>query len=173
MSTQRRSPPECAGVLFAVPSHPRKKDKAIVRISIQFKDDVAIMSLSGRFLAGGDGPFLRQKVKELAEAGTKLMVLNFSNVPYIDSTGLGFLVGSRVTAENTGMSMVLAGINPHVKKILDSVKLSQFFVMADDENAALSKVKEIETSKSGESARLGKGKKRTTDPSQPETTPSE
>src|SRR5437870_5362812 len=116
----------------------------IVRISIQFKDDVAIMSLSGKFLAGGDGPFLRQKVKDLADAGTKRMVLDFSGVPYIDSTGLGFLVGSRVTAQNVGMSMVLAGVNAHVKRILDSVKLSQFFVMADDEASALAKVKEIE-----------------------------
>jgi anti-sigma B factor antagonist len=140
-----------------------------VRISIQFKEDIAVMSLSGRFLAGGDGPFLRQKVKELADAGTKRIVLNFSNVPYIDSTGLGFLVGSRVTAENTGMSMVLAGINPHVRKILDSVKLSQFFIMADDEAAALSKVKQIETPKSGEPARLARGKKSATEPPPSET----
>jgi anti-anti-sigma factor len=150
---------------------PGKKD--IVRISIQFKDDVVIMSLSGRFLAGGDGPFLRQKVKELADAGTKHMILNFSSVPYIDSTGIGFLVGSRVTAENMGMNMVLAGINPHVKKILDSVRLSSFFVMADDESSALSKVKEIGSGKSGESARPAKGKKGASEAPGPETVPSE
>jgi len=134
-----------------------------VRISIQFKDDVAIMSLSGKFLAGGDGPFLRQKVRDLAEAGTKRMVLDFSGVPYIDSTGLGFLVGSRVTAQNVGMSMVLAGVNPHVKRILDSVKLSQFFVMADNEAAALTRVKEIEPQKPPEPAKTAKSRKRAAD----------
>jgi anti-sigma B factor antagonist len=141
-----------------------------VRISIQFKDDVAIMSLSGKFLAGGDGPFLRQKVKDLADAGTKRMVLDFSSVPYIDSTGLGFLVGSRVTAQNVGMSMVLTGVNPHVKRILDSVKLSQFFVMADDEASALARVKEITPPKPVETAK-GKSRKRAadTDPTLPGT----
>ncbi len=134
-----------------------------MRISIQFKDDVAIMSLSGKFLAGGDGPFLRQKVKDLADAGTKRMVLDFSGVPYIDSTGLGFLVGSRVTAQNVGMSMVLAGVNAHVKRILDSVKLSQFFVMADDEASALAKVKEIEPQKPVEPAKAPKSRKRAAD----------
>jgi anti-sigma B factor antagonist len=134
-----------------------------VRISIQFKNDVAIMSLSGKFLAGGDGPFLRQKVKDLADAGTRRMVLDFTGVPYIDSTGLGFLVGSRVTAQNAGMGMVLAGVNPHVRRILDSVRLTQFFVITDDEPSALARVKEIELPKPADTAKTTKSRKRAAD----------
>src|SRR5690349_15342607 len=95
------------------------------------------MNLDGQFVAGGDGPFLRQKVKDLIEAGTRKLIINFAGVPYIDSTGLGFLAGSRVTAENGGANMVLASINAHVMRILDEVRLSPFFVIAKDENAAL------------------------------------
>jgi anti-sigma B factor antagonist len=113
-----------------------------VRIEVRFQDDVAIMSLSGKFLAGGDGPFLRQKVKDLIEAGAKNMVIDFSGVPYIDSTGLGFLAGSRVTAQNAGINMILANVNDHVMRILDSVRLSQFFVIAADEQSALAKARE-------------------------------
>jgi anti-sigma B factor antagonist len=113
-----------------------------VRVEVRFKDDVAIMSLTGRFLAGSDGPFLRQKVKDLIDAGTRKMVIGFSEVPYIDSTGLGFLAGSRVTAQNAGVSLVLAGMNQHVRKILDGVRLTSFFVLADDEASALSKLTE-------------------------------
>ncbi len=110
-----------------------------MRIEVRFQDDVAIMSLSGKFLAGGDGPFLRQKVKDLIEAGSKKMVIDFAGVPYIDSTGLGFLAGSRVTAQNAGVTMVLANVNDHVMRILDSVRLSQFFLIAGDEKAALAR----------------------------------
>ena len=112
-----------------------------MRIEVRFHEDVAMLSLSGRFLAGGDGPYLRQKVKDLIDAGTQKIIIDFSGVPYIDSTGLGFLAGSRVTAQNAGASMVLASVNPHVMKILDSVRLSQFFVLAEDEASALAKVK--------------------------------
>ena len=91
------------------------------------------------------------------------MVLDFSGVPYIDSTGLGFLVGSRVTAQNVGMSMVLAGVNAHVKRILDSVKLSQFFLMAENESSALAKVKEIEPQKPPEAPKAAKSRKRAAD----------
>lgn len=114
-----------------------------MRIVVRFKDDVAIMSLSGKFLAGSDGPFLREKVKDLIDAGTRKLVIDFSEVPYIDSTGLGFLAGSQVTAQSAGVPIVLVSLNPHVKKILDGVQLSQFFVIAEDEATALAKVKGV------------------------------
>ncbi len=113
-----------------------------MRITLKFNGEVAVMHLEGQFVAGGDGPFLRQKVKDLIEAGTKKLIINFSGVPYIDSTGLGFLAGSRVTAESGGATMVLASINAHVMRILDEVRLSQFFVIANDEADALTKLNE-------------------------------
>jgi anti-sigma B factor antagonist len=130
-----------------------------VRIEVRFQDDVAVMSLSGKFLAGGDGPYLRQKVKDLIDAGSRQLVVNFAGVPYIDSTGLGFLAGSRVTAQNAGVTMVLSNVNPHVRKILDSVRLTQFFVVADDEPAALVMVREGAAA-SAEKSEKGAKKKR-------------
>ena len=106
-------------------------------IALRFKDDVAILSLNGKFLAGSDGPYLRQKVKDLMDAGTRKLMVDFSGVPYIDSTGLGFLAGTRVTAQNAGAGLILASIGPHVRRILDDVNLTQFFVIADSESAAL------------------------------------
>src|SRR5256885_15525605 len=99
---------------------PPPGEDRIVRISIRFKDDVAIMSLTGKFLAGGDGPFLRQKVKDLTEAGTRKLIIDFSGVPYIDSTGLGVLGGSRQGAEEASARLVLASLSKHVKRSLVS-----------------------------------------------------
>jgi anti-anti-sigma factor len=102
------------------------------------------MSLSGKFLAGSDGPYLRQKVKDFIEAGAKKLIVDFSEVPYIDSTGLGFLVGARVTAQNAGVRMVLANLGSHVRKTLDDVQLSQFFVIVPDQATAIARVNEAD-----------------------------
>ena len=48
------------------------------------------------------------------------------------------LAGARVTAQNAGARLVLASINPHVRKIIDSVNLTQFFVIADSEGSGMS-----------------------------------
>jgi anti-sigma B factor antagonist len=108
-----------------------------VRIAVKIKDDVAVMELEGKFLAGSDGPFLRQKAQELMDAGFRKLLIDLTEVPYIDSTGLGFLAGSRSVAEKNGTSMVLCGVNTHVMRILDGVQLSPFFTIAADEAAAM------------------------------------
>jgi anti-sigma B factor antagonist len=113
-----------------------------VRIAVRFSDDIAVVTLTGKFLAGSDGPFLRQKIKDLVTAGTRKLLLDFSGVPYIDSTGLGFLAGSRTTAEGTGTRMVLANLNQHVRKVLDDVQLSQFFDIAPTESSGLERLRQ-------------------------------
>jgi len=114
-----------------------------VRVTLRFKDDVSILSLSGKFVAGSDGPFLRQKVQDLIDAGTRKFLFDFGDVPYIDSTGLGFLAGSREAAAEASAVIVLSGMNPHVRRILDGVKLTQFFELAEDEKAGLARIAEL------------------------------
>ena len=140
-----------------------------MRITARFADDIVIVALSGKFLAGSDGPYLRQKVKDFIDAGTKKLILDFSDVPYIDSTGLGFLAGARVTAQNAGTRMVLANLNTHVQRILDDVKLSQFFVIAPDDAAAMAKVNEanpLAQDVPSEAAKRPKGKRRPINPTE-------
>jgi anti-sigma B factor antagonist len=129
-----------------------------VKVSSRFQDDVAILSLNGKFVAGTDGLLLRQQVKELIEKGTRKLLFNFTEVPYIDSTGLGFLAGSREAAAEAGAIIVLAGMNAHVRRILDGVKLTQFFHMADDESAGLARLEQLGQSKSA-TASGGKAKR--------------
>jgi anti-anti-sigma factor len=140
-----------------------------LRITARFADDIVIVSLSGKFLAGSDGPYLREKVKDFIDAGTRKLIIDFSDVPYIDSTGLGFLAGARVTAQNAGTRMVLANINPHVQKILDDVKLSQFFVIAPDDAAAMAKVNEADPLAQdalSDAAKRSRGKRRSINPTE-------
>ena len=140
-----------------------------MRITARFADDIVIVSLSGKFLAGSDGPYLRQKVKDLIDAGTRKLIIDFSDVPYIDSTGLGFLAGARVTAQNGGTRMVLANLNTHVQRILDDVKLSQFFVIAPDDAAAMAKVNEADPlaqDAPSDAAKRPKGKRRSINPTE-------
>ena len=106
-------------------------------IAVRFRDDTAILSLSGKFLAGSDGPFLREKVKGLMDAGCRKLIVDMREVPYIDSTGLGFLAGAHVTVRSASGRIVLAGLNAHVRKVLDDVRLTQFFPLAEDEDAAV------------------------------------
>jgi len=130
-----------------------------VRIAVRFVDDIAVMSLSGKFLAGSDGPFLRKKMSDLVEVGAKKLLIDFAEVPYIDSTGLGFLAGAREQGQKADLSLVLSSLNPHVKKILDEVRLTPFFVIAKDESSGLAKLAKVASSVSAPEAGEGKASK--------------
>ncbi|HZT69752.1 MAG TPA: STAS domain-containing protein [Terriglobia bacterium] len=117
-----------------------------MEITVDHNDDVTILRLRGRFVAGEDGPQCREKVRELIAAGRKKLLFDFSGVPHIDSTGLGFLAGCRAAARQAGAGLVLVSLNQRVRRVLDEVKLSQFFVIADNEASGIARLRELAAS---------------------------
>lgn len=114
-----------------------------MEITVTTSEDVTILRMQGKFTAGRDGLLFRQKVKELVDGGSRKLLFDFSGVPYIDSTGLGFLAGSCTAVQQAGACLVLAGINQRVKHVLDDVKLTQFLQIVEDEAAGIAKLKEM------------------------------
>lgn len=57
------------------------------------------------------------------------IILDLSDVPYIDSVGLGALVTTYVSHQKTGRCVVLTGAKQRVRKVLDVTNMSQFFMM--------------------------------------------
>ncbi len=111
-------------------------------ITIDSRKDMTILRLQGRFIAGRDGPLCRQKVQELVDSGRRKLLFDFSGVPYIDSTGLGFLAGCRATAQKAGARLVLASLGERVRRVLDELKLSEHFVIAEDEDRGIARLDE-------------------------------
>lgn len=114
-------------------------------ITIESRDGVEIFRLQGRFIAGRDGPQCRKKVQELIDSGCRKLLFDFSGVPHIDSTGLGFLAGCRAAALKGGARLVLVSLGERVQRVLDEVKLTEHFVIAKDEAGGMALLEEKET----------------------------
>ena len=72
---------------------------------------------------------------------TTTLILDLSEVPYIDSSGLGSLVSAYVSGHKAGQQLVLTGINQRVAHLLEITKLEPFFLIfptIDDALEALS-----------------------------------
>ena len=59
------------------------------------------------------------------------MVLDFTRVPYIDSAGVGALVGAHVRHNKDGHRLTLAGVNERVRNILKGTRVEQFFTYTE------------------------------------------
>ena len=66
-------------------------------------DGVTIVACTGRIVFGEEASGLRESLKKLLET-TKRIVLNLSGVTYIDSGGLGTLVGVYSSARAQGVA---------------------------------------------------------------------
>jgi anti-sigma B factor antagonist len=65
-----------------------------------------------------------------ADASASL-VLDFSKVPYVDSAGVGALVGAYVRHQKAGHSLTLAGVNERVRNTLKVTQVENFFQYTD------------------------------------------
>ena len=69
------------------------------------------------------------------------VIVDLSEVPYIDSSGLGSLVSAYITRQKAGRSVALSGVNERVFRLFEITKTESLFLMfetLDDAVAALS-----------------------------------
>jgi anti-anti-sigma factor len=66
-----------------------------------------------------------------------VLILDVSDMPYIDSAGIGCLVGAHVSRENSGRKLILVGANERLKTSLKVTKCDQLFTVAPTVQEAL------------------------------------
>ncbi len=88
---------------------------------------VTVIRLAGRVSLGEESGQLRNKIKQVLEEGKTRIVLDLSEVGYIDSSGLGTLVSGYTSAQNRGASIKLANLTKKVDEQLNITKLVTVF----------------------------------------------
>ena len=81
-------------------------------------------------------PKVRDAIGELIDQGHYLLVINLEHVRYIDSTGLGVLIGGLKRVREHGGSVALVCTNPQIKKIFDITGLVKIFGIYESEETA-------------------------------------
>ena len=99
--------------------------------------DVAIVDLAGRITLGEGSGLVRNTIKDLVNSGQKNILLNLKDVSYLDSAGLGEMVGAYATVTNAQGCVKLLHPQAKVHDLLQVTKLYTVFVAFDDEAEAL------------------------------------
>ncbi len=66
--------------------------------------DVAVMDAAGRITLGEGASSFRDTIRDIVNKGNKKLLLNLSDVSYIDSSGIGEMVSGFTTVTNNGGS---------------------------------------------------------------------
>lgn len=108
-----------------------------LKIATRTVEGITVLECAGRIVFGDEAAALREQVKDLVAGGKKQIVLNLGGVTYIDSGGLGTLVGLYTTARNAGGAIKLANLTQRVGDLLQVTKLLTVFDVYDSQEKAI------------------------------------
>jgi anti-sigma B factor antagonist len=94
-------------------------------------DNLMLLDLRGRITLGEETEALRNRIKQLVEAGHTRIILNLEGVSYIDSVGLSTLVASYTSARKQGGDVKLLHLTAQVHDLLQITRLSTVFEIYD------------------------------------------
>lgn len=101
------------------------------------KDSILCVRLDGE-LDHHTSEMLRKEVDELLQKGTyKHLILNLENLSFMDSSGLGVILGRYKQITNIGGEMVVCSITPPIRRLLEMSGLFKIIRLADNEQFAL------------------------------------
>ena len=95
-----------------------------------------VIRLHGPLLLGNFFP-----LQTMVRADTSsLLIIDVADMPYIDSAGIGCLVGAHISRENSGRKLVLVGANERLLTSLKVTKVEQLFSFAPSVEQARAQV---------------------------------
>jgi len=120
-----------------IPANGRRPVLMPLTIDIREESHVTILDIKGRIVLGEETHQLRDAVRGLVAEGKRKIILNLAEVDYIDSSGVGELVGSFTTVRNAGGELKLLNLTQKVQDVLHVTKLYTVFDIRDDEFTAV------------------------------------
>lgn len=102
-----------------------------MQIKEQMHGDVAVISLKGKLMGGPETLAIHDKVKELVGNNINKVVIDLGNVKWMNSSGLGALMGSMTTLRNAGGELRLANVTDKVHSLFMITKLITIFETFD------------------------------------------
>jgi anti-anti-sigma factor len=82
-------------------------------------------------------PELTRAYQEASASHTQTITLNFSEVDYINSTGIALIVGLLAQARKERKTLAVYGLSPHYREIFEITRLVDFMQVYEDEASAL------------------------------------
>ena len=115
-----------------------KTGTGLVPMAVQ-KNDAVVAEVRGE-IDLHNSPELRSAILDvMLKSQPKRLILNLAQVPYMDSSAIAVMVESLQKLRKFGGRLFLTNLQPRVKGLLEIARLDSIFVIAKDEQEAMTK----------------------------------
>ncbi|HEX2490689.1 MAG TPA: STAS domain-containing protein [Blastocatellia bacterium] len=109
----------------------------MITIGIHYLGTIASLDMRGKFIKGQGGFQLQMLVDKVLQAGTSKILLNLTEVPIIDSMGIGEIVRAFKRVQEAGGTLKLVGVTDRVYGALKITQLLDLIESFDTEESAV------------------------------------
>ena len=100
-------------------------------------DDVTVLALTGQILLDDGDLVFGRKIRDLIERGHVEIVVDLGGVTYIDSSGVGMLVGKLKGVREKGGDIRLLHVTTRGQRLFGMLKIMTVFEIFEDETQAV------------------------------------
>jgi anti-sigma B factor antagonist len=110
-----------------------------MKIKVSEKYEAVIIALKGNVMGGDDTKNFNETLHKLIEEGKHNVVIDLSGVKFMNSSGLGMLIGGLTTVKKADGRLILAGVTDKIESLLIITKLITIFETSDTVDEAVNK----------------------------------
>lgn len=114
-------------------------DQASVSLR-EIEENIHAIDIGGGLTSGAE-QLLMDNFRRAVEGGAETIVLNFDNLVYMNSSGIGLLVTMLIRANRQGNKLVAVGLKDHFKNIFELTRLNEAIPVYESESKALDLIK--------------------------------
>lgn len=109
-----------------------------MQISEKRQDDISILTLKGKLMGGPETQAVHERIKELVEDKVNKVVIDLGKVKWMNSSGLGMMMGALTTLKNANGELKLANVTDKVQSLFMITKLITIFQTYESVDEAIS-----------------------------------
>jgi len=96
------------------------------------KNGITVLHLSGKIMGGPEATEINEKINQLIDSDNKKIVIDLVNVDWMNSSGLGILIGAVTILKNSNGVLCLINVSDRIKNLLKITKLNTVFDIYDN-----------------------------------------
>lgn len=114
-----------------------------MKVQVRNADNITILDCSGD-VDLYSSTHLREALLEQMQSGVPSILVNMSEVSYIDSSGIATLVEGLQLSRQTKTRFGLFGLRSNARSVLELARLHKVFNIFEDEQEALEKISSVQ-----------------------------
>ena len=112
-----------------------------VKTSTLPEGNIGLIEANGSLVGGDETVELRQAVAGFLDRGYERLIIDLSNVTYLNSTAIGVLVSAHTSYSRRGWQVKLCGVNKNITNIFVITKLTLVFDVLETRDQAVKSFK--------------------------------